>query len=238
MTIGSGMPLQGTRRAFFMLTPGSQILILGAATNSVGQTVELIEECGLQVAALVTNIPLPPEKVSRWPYPLYELAGLPAELRALPAVCPLGTPAYRQELVHEASNLGIHQFPALVRPTARVSKSARIGPGSLVNTGVIIGSNTTIGRHVLVYGGTLIGHDNVLEDFVTVAPGVTTGGLVRALSGAYLGLRSVILPEVTIGRNAVVAAGAVVTQDVPDCTLVAGVPAVIKKENIPGYRGQ
>jgi len=47
----------------------------------------------------------------------------------------------------------------------------------------------------------------------------------------------VILPGLTVGCNAVVAAGAVVTKDVPDHCLVAGVPAVIKKQGIPGYRG-
>ena len=47
---------------------------------------------------------------------------------------------------------------------------------------------------------------------------------------AWLGANSTILPGVTVGRNAVVAAGAVVTKDVPANTVVAGVPAKIIKE--------
>lgn len=46
----------------------------------------------------------------------------------------------------------------------------------------------------------------------------------------WVGARSVILPGVTIGNNVVVAAGSVVTKDVPDNSLVAGVPAVIKRK--------
>ncbi|MGF6094392.1 DapH/DapD/GlmU-related protein [Pseudomonas sp. 18175] len=49
-------------------------------------------------------------------------------------------------------------------------------------------------------------------------------------NGCWIGARSIILGGVTIGDGAIVAAGAVVTRDVPTNTLVAGVPAVIKKE--------
>lgn len=48
---------------------------------------------------------------------------------------------------------------------------------------------------------------------------------VRLCSGCWIGIGAVILPGVTVGRNAVVAANAVVRQDVPDYTVVGGVPA-------------
>lgn len=214
----------------------SRILILGAASAFVDEAIELAEECGLEIAGLVTNIPMPLKATGRWAYPLYQLASLPSELRTVPAVAILNTPSYRSALVAEALSYGIRQFAWMAHPTATISRSARLGPGSLVNTRAIIASNTTLGGHVLVNRGVSIGHHNVLEDYCTLGPGVITGGLVRLLSSAYLGIGSVILPGVTVGRNAVVAGGAVVTRDVPDATMVAGVPAVIKKENIEGYR--
>jgi acetyltransferase-like isoleucine patch superfamily enzyme len=55
-----------------------------------------------------------------------------------------------------------------------------------------------------------------------------TGG-IKIRKGAYIGARAIILPGVTIGRNAVVGAGAVVTKDVPDSCVVAGVPAKITR---------
>lgn len=219
-----------------MSDPGGKMLILGAASSFVGEAIEIAEECGLQIAALVTNIPLAPGATERWQYPVHELASLPAELRALPATCILTTPAYRLALVDEASALGIVRFRSLVHPTASIAKSASLGPGSLVNTRGVVASNTILGRHVLVNRGATLGHDGVYEDFCTVGPGVTTGGMVHVMPGAFLGIGSVILPGVTIGRDAVVAGGAVVTRDVPDATMVAGVPAVIKKENVRGYR--
>jgi acetyltransferase-like isoleucine patch superfamily enzyme len=55
------------------------------------------------------------------------------------------------------------------------------------------------------------------------------GGPVHIKEGAWLCTRSIIVGPVTIGRNAVVAAGAVVVDDVPDYALVAGVPARVVK---------
>ena len=57
----------------------------------------------------------------------------------------------------------------------------------------------------------------------------TGGGPVHIKEGAWLGSRCIIVGPVTVGRHAVVAAGAVVVDDVPDYALVAGVPARVKK---------
>ena len=57
----------------------------------------------------------------------------------------------------------------------------------------------------------------------------TGGGPVTIREGAWLGTRCIIVGPVTIGRHAVIAAGAVVVADVPDYALVAGVPATVRK---------
>lgn len=84
-----------------------------------------------------------------------------------------------------------------------------------------------------------------IEDDVLIAPNVSIsseghpiepelrghlfGKSVHISRGAWLGMGATILPGVTIGRHAVVAAGAVVTSDVPDNAIVAGIPARIIK---------
>lgn len=62
------------------------------------------------------------------------------------------------------------------------------------------------------------------------AQGIFSNGKVHIGKGSWLGLRSEILPGVSIGTHCVVAAGAVVTKDVPDYCVVAGVPAKIVKK--------
>ena len=73
----------------------------------------------------------------------------------------------------------------------------------------------------------------VLEDFVELAPGAKIGGHCKIGSYTFVGMNAIILPKVKIGKNVVVASGAVVTKDVLDNCMVAGVPAVIKNEREP-----
>lgn len=108
---------------------------------------------------------------------------------------------------------------------------------------VIIGKHTRIGLHNTIIGPVTIGNHVNLAQGITVTAlnhnfadttkrideqGVTTKPVVIG-DDVWIGANAVILPGVTIGRHAVVAAGAVVTQDVPENTLVGGVPAKIIK---------
>lgn len=82
--------------------------------------------------------------------------------------------------------------------------------------GITIGDNVNIGGHVQIF---TLEHDPQAPDF-----GVQ-GGPVVVGDRAYIATRATILPQVSVGEGAVVAAGAVVTRDVPPFTIVGGVPA-------------
>lgn len=97
---------------------------------------------------------------------------------------------------------------------------------------VIIGVNVTIGAHspIHIRDDVRISKDVVIEtaglDFTTGAPPYShISAPIFIETGAWIGTRSIILGGVTIGRNAVVAAGSVVTKDVPAGAVVAGIPA-------------
>jgi len=83
---------------------------------------------------------------------------------------------------------------------------------------VIIGSHVDIASEVLIYNSQ---HDVDSEDFHP------THALVEIKDYVFIGPRAIILPGVSIGRGAVVAAGAVVTKNVPDFAIVGGVPAKV-----------
>jgi acetyltransferase-like isoleucine patch superfamily enzyme len=108
---------------------------------------------------------------------------------------------------------------------------------------VVIGDHTRIGLHNTIIGPVTIGsHVNLAQGITVTAlnhnfedtslridqQGVSTKAVVIS-DDCWIGANAVILPGVTIGEHCVVAAGAVVTKDVPSYSLVGGVPAKILK---------
>ena len=130
---------------------------------------------------------------------------------------------------------------AQVREGAVIGANCIVGKGAYVDTGVIIGNNVKIQNGALLY------HGLTVEDGVFVGPqacftndrlprAITPEGYLKADAdwtvgpihvgyGASIGAGAVILPNVDIGRFAMVAAGAVVTRSVLPHALVMGVPA-------------
>ena len=130
---------------------------------------------------------------------------------------------------------------AQVREEAVLGRNCIIGRGAYIGTGVVLGDNCKVQNHALVY------EPAVLADGVFIGPAVvlTNDTYPRAINpdgslksahdwqpvgvtiglGAAIGARAVCVAPVAIGAWATVAAGAVVTKDVPDHALVAGVPA-------------
>lgn len=101
-----------------------------------------------------------------------------------------------------------------------------IGAGTVVNRGVILDGRfpLTIGENVSVSIQTMIltlQHDLAASDFGAVGAPVVIG------DRAFLGARALVLPGITIGEGAAIAAGAVVADDVEPFAIVAGVPAKV-----------
>lgn len=116
-------------------------------------------------------------------------------------------------------------LPPLVHPAATISTTATLGAGTVVSAGVIVQSDARIGRFCLLNTAATIDHDNVVGDFVSVAPGAHTAGHVTLEEAAFVGIGAAIINGVTVGAQATVGAGAVVTRNVPPGATVVGNPA-------------
>ncbi len=85
---------------------------------------------------------------------------------------------------------------------------------------ISIGNNVTITEDVK-----FISHDGGVGIFRKEIPGLNVFGRIVIKDNCFIGVNSVLMPNIVIGPNAVVGAGAVVTKDVPENTVVTGVPA-------------
>jgi sugar O-acyltransferase (sialic acid O-acetyltransferase NeuD family) len=151
---------------------------------------------------------------------------LPADA---PCVCALST-TRRTRFIEQV--IGRAAFATLVHPSSVVLPSTELGEGTVVSTGVLIGCNSRIGRHVFINRGSRVGHHTRIGDFVTIQPGANIAGANEIGDQTYIGMGAIIVERLKIGRGVTVAAGSVVKRDVPDHTLVAGSPAVIKKRGV------
>ena len=137
-------------------------------------------------------------------------------------------PAQRRAFVESLTEAGV-RFATSVPRTNLIAPSAVFGEGALVVPPAFVGACSRVGRFVIVLAETSIGHDVVLEDFVSVGAHACVSGYVVVSEDSALGDGAVVVNgtkdrPLRIGSNALVAAGAVVTKDVPSGAYVAGNP--------------
>jgi acetyltransferase-like isoleucine patch superfamily enzyme len=122
----------------------------------------------------------------------------------------------------------------MIREKTRIGNQVAIGTATVIEGDTTIGNEVSLQSMVYIPTGTLIG-DNVFIGPNSVLtndmyPPTRIGGLrgPQIMDGAAIGANVTVLPGVCIGKNALVAAGAIVTHDVPANKLAIGTPAKIK----------
>lgn len=153
--------------------------------------------------------------------PVSHLAELPEDVGYLIGI---GDPAARREIDKYGQSLG-RTSPVVVHPNVTQGREVELGPGTVVCSHVSLTNHIRLGRHVHVNINSTVGHDAVLDDYVTLSPLVAISGNVNAAPGAFFGTGCKVNPGLTVGESAVVGTGAAVIRDVAAGTTVLGVPA-------------
>jgi sugar O-acyltransferase (sialic acid O-acetyltransferase NeuD family) len=138
-------------------------------------------------------------------------------------------PRTRETLASKAEGAGFG-LATLVHPRVELSPWVKVGQGSIVREGCCFSVNVELGRNVLLNMDCTLGHDVVVGDFVSLAPGSHVSGFVHLGRRAHVGTGAVILQGqegslLEIGEDAMIGAGACVTKSVLPGETVVGVPA-------------
>ena len=130
----------------------------------------------------------------------------------------------KKELVEFLTNKNI-KYATIIHPSVKIGETVKIGEGSIVYPGVIMTVNIDVGNHVIISPKCGIGHDTIIEDYVTLLWNVNVSGNETIRQGATLGSGSTIIQGLEIGKGSFVGAGAVVIRDIEENKTAVGVPS-------------
>ena len=136
----------------------------------------------------------------------------------------IGTNEMRK-IIQEKLEIRGANIPVLIHPEAVIGREVEIGVGTVIMAGVVVNCCTTIGKGCIINTGATIDHDNLIEDYVHISPGVHTAGAVRIGKGTWLGIGSIVSNNITITSGCTIGAGAVVVRDIDKSGTYVGVPA-------------
>lgn len=135
---------------------------------------------------------------------------------------------FRKQVYERVKRHGV-PVATFVHPSSYVEKSALIQEGSIVLVNCTVDMSARLGENVLLSSRCFVSHHVEIGSHTFCGPAVNLAGNTGIGECCFLGINTTLIDGVRIGTNVQTAAGSVLTKDVPDHVLVAGVPAVVKK---------
>lgn len=135
----------------------------------------------------------------------------------------IGSNTTREKIQEKLIEQGLNVV-SLIHPTAVIGTDVEVGFGTAVMAGVVINSSTRIGNGCIINTSSSLDHDNAIEDYVHISPGVNMAGTVKVGKGTWLGIGSVISNNVNICSGCKVGVGAVVVKDITEPGTYVGIP--------------
>lgn len=117
------------------------------------------------------------------------------------------------------------RLATIIAPTAHVSKYASIGEGTVIMHKAVVNADAKIGKGCIINTFANIEHEVVIGDHCHISTGAIVNGASVVGEESFIGSQCVINQCVTIGKRVIIGAGSVVVSDLPDNSIVAGVPA-------------
>lgn len=116
-------------------------------------------------------------------------------------------------------------WTTLVHPSAQIAMNVKIGKGTVVMANAVVNVCATVGEHCIINTGSIVEHDNVIEDFVHISPNAALGGTVRVGERTHIGIGASVINNISICGDCVIGAGAVVVREIKEKGTYKGIPA-------------
>jgi len=135
----------------------------------------------------------------------------------------------RKKLFNIIIDLGYKSLN-IIDQNSVIAEDVKLGTANLISSGVNINPDVIIGNNNIINTGSIIEHGTKIDDHVHLAPGSILAGNVKVGNLSHIGLGARVIEGIDIGKNCLIGAGAVIIKDVPDNSVVVGVPGEIIKK--------
>ncbi|WHH57477.1 acetyltransferase [Petroclostridium sp. X23] len=135
----------------------------------------------------------------------------------------IGNNAIREQL-QEKLEVAKASVATLIHPNAMIGTLVQLGIGTAVMAGVVINSSSRVGKGCIINTGCTLDHDNIIEDYVHISPGVNLAGTVKIGRRSWIGIGSTVSNNIDICSGCKVGAGAVVVKNITESGTYVGVP--------------
>lgn len=125
----------------------------------------------------------------------------------------------------ESLNIPDERLATFIHPLSYIAPNVVLGNGTVVMPNVSISSGTKFGNSCLIMVGATIGHDNNIGSYCHFAAQCCVGAYTNIRDGVHIGLNATTRENLTIGKNATLGMGSVLTKDIGDNEIWVGNPA-------------
>lgn len=140
------------------------------------------------------------------------------------AIC-VGSPVLRRKIASKYQVNNNIKFPNLILSNTYVCEDVKMGQGCIISMDARISTNVTLGDFVFMNTGSMVCHDGVIGNYVTLSPDVKLAGAVNIGAGSEIGIGAKVIQGISIEEDVIVGAGAVVIRDITEACTAVGVPA-------------
>lgn len=141
-------------------------------------------------------------------------------------ICGIGNGKVRLRILEDCIKLNVDLIN-VIHPKAFISPSVKLGKGNYIKAGAIVETNTVIGDCCIIDNGAVVAHDNTIGNGCHIAPGVSMGSNITVEDLVIIGIGSSLTTNLKIGRGSIISVGSSVVKDVPEYSIIEGVPGKV-----------